>query len=261
MPSLSSLINGTANDPTLEALSEFNTNGILTQTATSTFAGRTISSGSGISVTNGNGVSGNPTIAADFASQAEAETGTNATKLMNPLRTAQAIATQASAGLVSMQVFTSSGTWNRPAGVKRVLMFVTGGGGGGGNNNSEDGGCGGTAIKFLDVTNIASSTITVGAGGLGNSSNGSAGANSSWSDGTNTITGTGGGAPGTGSPGNGGLPTGGDINIRGDQGSGATFWGSGVSTLSNVYGVGGPGLDSGSGSNGAPGIVWILEFK
>jgi len=50
-------------DATLNSLSGYNTDGILTQTAADTFAGRTISAGSNkISISNGNGVAGNPTI-------------------------------------------------------------------------------------------------------------------------------------------------------------------------------------------------------
>lgn len=55
-------------DATLQSLAAYNTNGIICQTAADTFAGRTITGTSNrISVSNGSGVSGNPTIDIDAA--------------------------------------------------------------------------------------------------------------------------------------------------------------------------------------------------
>lgn len=52
-----------AYDATLQALATFNTNGILTQTAADTFTGRTITgTANRTTITNGDGVAGNPTI-------------------------------------------------------------------------------------------------------------------------------------------------------------------------------------------------------
>jgi len=51
-----------AYDATLAALASYNTNGLIAQTAADTFAGRTLTGGGGITVSNGDGVSGNPTL-------------------------------------------------------------------------------------------------------------------------------------------------------------------------------------------------------
>lgn len=58
-------------DATLTALAAFNTNGLLTQTAADTFTGRTLTgTANQIDVSNGNGVSGNPTISLSATARA-----------------------------------------------------------------------------------------------------------------------------------------------------------------------------------------------
>jgi hypothetical protein len=133
-------------------------------------------------------------------------------------------------GLASVQTFTSSGTWTRPASITKVIMEVQGAGGGGSCVTSvvlsTSGGAGGCATKLLDVSGISSSTITIGSGGTGSATgdsnvNGGDGGASSWADGTNTVTGNGGegGYYTSGSgPRDGGTATGGDFNVQGERG-------------------------------------------
>ena len=69
-------------------------------------------------------------------------------------------------GPVSCQFFTSSGTWNKPAGIKYVKVEVIGGGGGG-SGHEVSAGAGGYAATIMDVRSISSVTVTVGGGGGG----------------------------------------------------------------------------------------------
>ena len=69
-------------------------------------------------------------------------------------------------GIQGLSVFTGSGTWTRPTGVRYIRVQCQGGAGGG-SGHGEGGGAGGYAERFLDVTGISSVTVTIGGGGSG----------------------------------------------------------------------------------------------
>ena len=169
-------------------------------------------------------------------------------------------------GIKNVSKFTTSGTWNRTTGATRALILVTGNGAAGSDaGGSQNGGLGGdasnTAIAFLNISAIASSTITIGA-------------TSSWADGTNTVSAS------TSSTAGALLAIAGGDKFAGDQtrggNGGGSFWGgggaggvgeTGAGTVGQAYGSGGGGgggSASGSGTSlggaGASGVVFIMEF-
>lgn len=194
------------------------------------------------------------------------QTGTSTTEsLVSPAKIASAISSLSIGGFQSIQVFTSSSTWNKPSGINKILVYVTGGGQGGSVANQGE--SAGTAIAFRDVSGTSSATVTVGAGGAGvntTTSGGSGGASTFSGAGSNVV----GCAGGTGSS------SGGDINLQSSNfkdsnniGGNAVFgtvWPSGF--WNTTFGVGGyPGKDPGSGQyvaggTGASGIVFVMEY-
>jgi hypothetical protein len=196
----------------------------------------------------------------------------------------------ATAGPLSVVVYTASGTDTIPSGATRARVYVKAAGASGGGSNSvgRNGGGGGEGEErwgWVSVTPGATSTVTLNNGGtaiaLNTNSTGNSGGTSVWTDGTTTITatggiggiaGAGGGAGGNGGsagsggdygmPGNGGLDgadaTAGTVGMSGRGGGkgGGTQSGAGVA---NSGGGGGGGTTAVASGAGAKGTV-VIEY-
>lgn len=211
--------------------------------------------------------------------------------------------------LVSIQTITANGTWTRPSGVTSIVVQIVGGGGGSGGcattgsssvSCSGGGGGGGYSQKLIDVSALASETVTIGSGGAG----GTAGATTGSTGGTTsfgalcTATGGSGGTGGVASfggtaanGGDGGVGASGDVNLYGDDGGtgqvvqgqqailanyggGSYFAASrgadgatGTVSDGRLYGGGGAGIylnpskSAAAGSDGADGVCIVFEYS
>lgn len=252
-------------DATLTALASYNSNGILTQTAADTFTARSVDgTANQITVTNGNGVSGNPTISAVIASQAEAELGTDNTKLVTPLRVSQAITALASTNF-NEQIFTASGTWTKPASFSPnsfVIIQAWGAGGGGGRDGSAPGGSGGGGGTYVERTLRlaelgATETVTIGAGGIGrtaSSGNGTDGGTTTFGALVTAYGGAGGGGGGSAAgelAGGGGGPI--SVGSRAGAVMGGGYKSATTEVFPNLWGGGSGGYGGGVAGAGADG--------
>jgi len=187
----------------------------------------------------------------------------------------------------NIAVFDEAGVteWTVPGvlrlGLRKCHVEVIGGGAGGGSSLSDPGsgpggGGGGLAYKIVDLTDVSSVPVTVGAAGNGASAGQSDSTNGGSSSFGSYVSASGGSAPGAVSSGNSGVGQGGDLNTglgpgisgsqatSGEPGSGGGPGGGaiagqqpGASARGPGGGGGGGSRDSQPGGNGFRGQVTV----
>jgi len=189
-----------------------------------------------------------------------------------------------STGVPVLNVYTSPGTWSKPATVKAIKVTVIGGGGDGGAGPTSlfgsGGGGGGAAIRVYPAPSIpGSQPYTVGGPGASSSFGVSpvtvitATAGSAGSAGTAASGTIYGGSGGSGSGGQANMVGGGGTVsyyynypptlIKGAGTGGSSIMGGGASSggsAGGAYGGGGAGSLTATGGSGATGVVIVEEF-
>lgn len=157
-------------------------------------------------------------------------------------------------GVATVQTFTASGTWTKPAKLKYIIIEMVGGGGGGGGEGSTGGGGAGYAKKLIAASTLgATETVTIGTAGSGSTGSPTAGGSSSFTVTSGSTITANGGVVTTGA---GGTATNGDINITGQSGSSGSssdaIAGQGGNSILGLGGASKSG-NPGSSSGGADG--------
>jgi len=163
-----------------------------------------------------------------------------------------------------IEQFTSNGTWTVPSGISQVAILVVAGGGAGGTtdgsgyinavNRGGAGGAGGAIlITNYNVSGASSYSVNIGSGGTVGTNSATKGSNTTFSGGSKTLTGLGGGSGGWGD----------NLNNATSGGSGGSGWYSGYTGKSgtqptntsdgvNTYNSTGYGQAGGDSSNVQP---------